>query len=397
MENEEKSGAGEITEVNPETPAPPRHRRFLFRTVSLLLGVLAALLLAEGGLRLFGIQPPVRRTKRVLTRGNLTFHCYPTNPHEAFRPLPEVSAGDWKLFTFMIPPTPLPLEKLQETPWCVEYRYSRVGFRDREYPQNPRPGVHRIVGIGDSFAMGEGVPLSRTLFKWMEALAPRTEIISAAMSGADFAQELEALPRIASDFRANRALVVFIANDIAMTGALADRQAYINDLINIRDEHLRAHESKAWYAGTPRILQLVGSTLEMGRVTRATIRWYLDAYDPKHNAENLEALAEGFRRLATLRDCRAVLVLYPLMEGLRSGYPLQPIHDSVMKMAETAGLPALDLAPTFRGRNPASMQVHPTDHHPNGRAHGIAAKAILEWLRRDVPGFLPAERSASEK
>ena len=47
-----------------------------------------------------------------------------------------------------------------------------------------------------------------------------------------------------------------------------------------------------------------------------------------------------------------------------------------------------DLAPVFAGRDTASLWVHSVDHHPNGKAHGLAAGAIAEWLRT-IPGFLP--------
>jgi hypothetical protein len=56
-------------------------------------------------------------------------------------------------------------------------------------------------------------------------------------------------------------------------------------------------------------------------------------------------------------------------------------------MAEGAGLRVLDLAPTFAGRPTASLWVHPCDHHPNGGAHAIAARAIAAWLEHDAPEF----------
>ena len=61
-------------------------------------------------------------------------------------------------------------------------------------------------------------------------------------------------------------------------------------------------------------------------------------------------------------------------------------------------MPVLDLAPFFEGRKTSALQVHPADHHPNGKAHRIAAEAIVGWLRDEVPGFLaPETRSGSEQ
>lgn len=88
--------------------------------------------------------------------------------------------------------------------------------------------------------------------------------------------------------------------------------------------------------------------------------------------------------------------MYPLMCGLENGYPLQPVHETVGRMARAAGLPVLDLAPIFRGKRTSEMQVHPTDHHPNGKAHHLAAKTIVAWLRSDVRGFLEKGDSPDE-
>jgi hypothetical protein len=52
------------------------------------------------------------------------------------------------------------------------------------------------------------------------------------------------------------------------------------------------------------------------------------------------------------------------------------------------GLPVLDLAPAFAGQRTEDLWVHPCDHHPNGRAHAIAGRALADWLQRGVPGFL---------
>ena len=84
-------------------------------------------------------------------------------------------------------------------------------------------------------------------------------------------------------------------------------------------------------------------------------------------------------------------MLYPLMLRFETEYPLTPVHDHVAAIAQNAGLPVLDLTSAFEGADTESLWVHPTDHHPNGKAHSIAAGAIVEWLKRDVPGFLSPE------
>jgi hypothetical protein len=132
----------------------------------------------------------------------------------------------------------------------------------------------------------------------------------------------------------------------------------------------------------------------MRRIVDGTIQWYLDCNDPAQNGANLQRLAAQIKALAEIPDCRVALVMYPLLESLEGDYPLQPLHDRVGQFARDAGLPVLDLVPVFRGQQTEKLWAHPTDHHPNSRAHAQAAKAIVEWLRQDVPGFLSAGEEA---
>jgi len=306
--------------------------------------------------------------------------------------------------SFMIPPDPIPLDKLGETPWCIEYRFSSNNLRDREFELTPSPGMVRIAGIGDSFAFGEGVPFDLSLFQQLESrLGSQVEILNAARPGFNTRQELDTLSKFRPYFHCHRALVVFVPNDVELTPELDQRQTFINDLINVRDTYLEEHESGLWYttnqyAKQSRLIRFVASRLEMRKIERETIQWYLDSYDPRFNQDNIDWMAEYFNGFAALPDCRVALVLYPLMESLESDYPFVSIHELVSKMAKAAGLPVLDLAPVFSGRNTVSLQAHPTDHHPNGKAHALAADAIATWLREDVSGFLkltPEEAAAA--
>ena len=357
------------------------------------MGLVVALLLVEAAMWVLRIEPERIRTKRLLinadTKPMLSYACYSSNPHGELRELPDTSQGKWVLINNMMQIAEVPLDRLPETPWCVEYRMSQMGIRDREYDVTPPAGVVRIPVFGDSFVLGEGVPIEKTLTRQtLRVLGPtKFELMNMGSSGWNTHRELQSLEMAVPHFRAKRAIVVFTANDVEITPELESRQEYINDLINIRDEHLDKHEEQAWYNGPSKLVRFVGSSLEMRRIGNETIQWYKDMYDERYNQANLVRFTSFLHRMGSRTDCEVAFVLYPLMEGLEGGYPLAEVHAKVAQMAKTAGMPVLDLAPAFEGQSTRDLWVHESDHHPNGKGHAIAAKALAEWLRT-LPGFL---------
>ncbi len=354
-------------------------RGLAFRAAAVGGGLAIGLLLFEIVLRAIGGDPGQLGYKFGLQTedGSASYLCYSSNPNGEFSPAPDVSSGAWELWQFL--GSPLPLSELAKTPWCVDMGRSSLGLRDREYTNVPPPGVTRIVGVGDSFAVGEGVPLDRTLFKQLEQrLGDGIEVVNAGKSGIDLAAAAAATPRVCNLLQARRGLVVVILNDIKMQRSLTRRGDEITGLFN----RSNLEPPSAW---TPRAYGVVSSFLRQRRVEASTFAWYRDAWDPRFNEDGLAEFRRSLERLRQNPHCEVALVIYPLIEGLDEGYPFTDIHDRIAEMAREVGLPVLDLAPAFEGADSESLHVHPTDHHPNGRAHAIAAEAIAEWLTASPP------------
>jgi hypothetical protein len=364
-------------------------RSALLHAALLVFGLASGLALTELVARALDLKPQSLRGKRYLIASDaLSYHCYASNPHGEMSPLPDTSRGSWRLLTTSL--TAVPLESARETPWCVEDRLSDQSLRDRHFDPQPPGGRTRVAMVGDSFVRGEGVPVERGLPRQVEALlgADRYEVANVGFVGVGTSDEVITVREAMARLHVSRVVLVFVPNDVRVTPELQQRQQSINDLINVRDEEAARHDATMWYSGGPRVLHLAGSAFEMRRLSRETVRWYLDSYDPAVNEPGLRQLAADFRALAEVPGGRVVVALYPLMYGLEGGYPLAPVHARVAQMVKDAGLPVLDLAPAFRGQSTRSLQVHPSDHHPNGKAHGIAARAIAEWLTRGHPSFL---------
>jgi lysophospholipase L1-like esterase len=77
--------------------------------------------------------------------------------------------------------------------------------------------------------------------------------------------------------------------------------------------------------------------------------------------------------------------LFPELYRLDSGHPFVEIHALVGEACAELGIPVLDLfAAAFRGRNPKALWVHPSDHHPNARAHRLAGEALAGFVREEL-------------
>lgn len=365
-------------------------KRLLLRIAIAVGGLLAGWLVAEIVLGFFEREP--LRTTRVLMRLDPPaemYYCYSSNPNGEFEALPDVAQGNWSYSDFSFETVRIPLDRIHETPYGVKTERSGQGLRDREYSPVPPPGVTRVACIGDSFVYGQGVPVDRTLPREMERLlGPGCEVVNAGRVNVDLHQEADFLPDVVNGLGCSRAIVVFMPNDIRMNAKLTFAQEYINDLVNIRDRYVAKRRREAWYSGHSRLLGAIGAAIDDARIKRETVQWYRDMYDPAINNMNINMLAEDLRRLAASPNCRVAFVIFPLLVDLEQIYPFQAAHDRVAEMARAAGLPVLDLAPAFKGIKTTSLHVHPSDHHPNGKAHAIAARAIVEWLRSDVEGFL---------
>ncbi len=371
-----------------KTPRP-----WWFKLGALLTGLLVGLIIAEVIVRAWAIEPARFVTKRQLVKNDETsplfYHCYADNPSSELSLTPDVTQGSWLLQEYTFEARELPLSRLSETPWCVEYRHSSKGIRDREYPPRQPDDRERLAIVGDSFVFGEGVPEPLSLPRQLERqLKHSMDCVNGGQVGSNAEQQQGIMDALIQHAECRRVIWVLIPNDVTLTPALARQQKYINDFVLLRDRYLEQERQRGWLLGRPRLLDLTATPFELARIRQDTLNWYLSCYSPNENGYNLHQLKLQMIAAAQRTDARVVLVIYPLLESLEQQYPLQPVHDVLLKMAGEASLPALDLAPTFTGQSTSKLWVDATDHHPNGTAHRMAAEAILKWLRQAQPDFV---------
>lgn len=349
-----------------------------FRVIAVALSLGVSAVVVEVALRLYPHELTEPLLQRVLINKDddprVEYHCFSEKINAGLVPVPDVSHGRWRLYG--VDSKRIPLDRLSETPHCVAYHLSRQGIRDREYSGAPPPGTLRIGGFGDSFAYGAGLPDRDGLFRQIEArLGPGYEVVNAARPGFNIINELEYAQRIVPEAGCQRALLVWIVNDMPVDGS---------ELATNFDRRTLKSENDA----DSRLGRFLRGAATSAKVGRETAEWYVDCYDPRFNGPNILRFQQCLREFAKLSCCRTAMVLYPLFQDNRDVYMYQRIHDLVASMAREAGLPVLDLAPIFLPRFDRALFLHPQDRHPSRLAHEIASKEIVRWLRDEVPGFL---------
>ena len=358
--------------------AGPRHRALIQNGALSLGSLLVGAFILEAALRALGFPSEEGLAARRIHDGRWTtlLDCYPSNPRGYFEidlRLPENDARYRRL-------APKRFDAIQRRhPWAVETRYNALRFRDT--PPGPKAkGVTRVVLFGDSFIEGQGVKAGDTtafvLQRLLERRAPgEFEVRNCGRRGLDFPELSDAFEAILP-LEPEVLVYGLVLNDALRPPEFQARQSYLHDWILDR-EHLPDDEEGPPTLWRPFLLDLVRGRVKAWRVGRETTRWYLEMWSDANPGwrETQARLLEMDRQLKS-RGGRLVVAPWPLLVGLEESYPFEAVHETIRRFCLARGLAYHDLLAAFRGRRTADFWVHPVDHHPNERAHLVAASSL---------------------
>jgi len=184
-------------------------------------------------------------------------------------------------------------------------------------------------------------------------------------------------------------LVIYgmVLNDPVQSPSFHARQAYLNDWIVDRSRMLEGRPSPRLGFFDSRVTAWMRERAGDLRVGHDTTRWYIDMFGEPNRAgwqgtqDELKQMNERMRE----RGGVLLVALWPLLVGLDGRYPFEPIHRTVARFCLASGIAESDLLPALRGREPASLWVHPIDMHPNEIAHRLAAAELAPAVRALAP------------
>ncbi len=249
--------------------------------------------------------------------------------------------------------------------------------------------VRTLPLLGDSFAFGDGLPISHSLGSLLADALPDTNVPTYGVPGADvlsvasqvdaFLTDLAREPKACTD-----AIYIFNFNDVVTAAGVTTFDGMIwND-----------HPSwlQRRYGPRTRLEKLLSLThtwwvlrhrLVRRQVTEQTSavyrEWYFGRGNQSGRTRTRQALVAMRDRLAA-RKIRLRVVLYPLLvEEAFGGYSFQDIHDEILAWCAEDGLACYDGAAAVLAAGPAkTLTVDRQDTHPNGVANRAMVRYVLD-------------------
>jgi len=261
------------------------------------------------------------------------------------------------------------------------------GFRSPYEDTRRRPGVRRVIALGDSFTWGSKIASSDST--WPALLEHRltqppagapTEVVNMGHSGFSTGNEAEMLRRIGWQFDPDLVIVQWLNNDAHVSLPNFRNQAHGPDAVSLVPPPYRI----GWIRNS-------GILVLLERVLTSRFLNVLDIGRSEF-APNAPGWLWEQRMFREMGDSAArngkpiLLVLYPYLFPGRwtmATYPQKEIHDMVAAAARKAGLEVLDLLPAFlsAGKDLKDWWGTAFDSHPGGAAQLLAARAIANYIQ----------------
>lgn len=332
---------------------PPRRG---LRAAAVVAGLLAAAGAAELVLRAthWGVSAPRKADYHFLRREGDPFWIFdPSNPPE----------HEWDGDPYgRLPPGAR-----------MTYPINSKGLRGDE----PDPARPKVLLVGDSFTFGEGVAVAGTFAARVErSLAgrfdPAPQVLNGGVPGYGTEAEAGRLPGWLAEFAPRAVVLVYVPNDpIPLEDAVGRRETTGRD-----DLLARGDDAPGLF-----LTRLVRGVIGRGAADREVEEWYLSYYFGERSSrwDAARAAIGGMRERSAAAKAKFGVVIFPLLHRLAER-PFARIHETVAAACAQMGVPVLDLTAALAREPESALWVHPADHHPDARAHELAAEAMTPFV-----------------
>jgi hypothetical protein len=365
--------------------------------LAFLGGLAVALWLLEAGARLLELPTapePLRLVEQLSPDGR--FHLrdrFGTGVvKQPVEGAPELLMGDYRpgsVFRFVYPSDP---RGAFDEDRAVVYHVNSRGFNGPEFVVPKPPGLFRVVGVGDSVTFGEGVRQEDCFVARLPALLTevrrggRVETVNMGVSGYNTMDELRYFELRRDELQPDLVILTYHVNDAYDEDEFGPQRWLLQEPV--------VQMPSWWPLSRSRALSAALYQLNRHHKSEATRELYLSQYGAdaelkQHDWSSSREALGRFAELSRREGFGLLVVIFPELYDL-DDYPFASVHDQVREVTARLDLPCLDLLSVFRGMDDQALWVHVSDHHPNERAHELAAQAILGFLVDEHPELLGA-------
>lgn len=245
-----------------------------------------------------------------------------------------------------------------------------LGFRDREHPVAKPPGVSRLLILGDSVSVGQGVRLRENTWpakvdQHLQEAGLPIELLNFAVTGYNTQQEVWTLHDKGLAYDPDLVMVGYCLNDRKRSDGgilptLLEREKQAEGVLRHRAHPLFMHSG---------LYRMARYRLAASQQPTPTI--YGDTVD-----ESFELLAE----MQAEHGFQVLLTVFPRF-GKMLNYRFPEEHARMEALAERLGFHYLDLLPAFQDcRRELVGKLAHDSYHPTAMGHGCAADEISRYV-----------------
>lgn len=278
----------------------------------------------------------------------------------------------------------------------VLMQINSLGYRGPEIVQPKPPARFRILALGDSITMGEGVQEEETFVRRLEADLrsdrPEVEVVNGGVGDTGTKEQVDGFRERGRLLDPDVIVVGFYLNDSrppwGFAGELGARgwlrrhsrlvDLLYKNLLFWRWIHEQGQERFAW-VGLRNTVDWQGDPGAFSMLVSAAKFDWGSAWDPA----SWSTLYQQFSELKTLAEGRKIVfVVFPVMYQVYSQHYDAAPQIFARNLAARLGFSYLDLLPLLRAHaNEAGDRLFYDDCHPTPAGHELIARDLADFMR----------------
>ena len=270
-----------------------------------------------------------------------------------------------------------------KVPNAIEMRRNEEQLRERPMAEFDAQNAKIVLVIGDSFGFGQGVRVAERFSNVLEIRlnqerpAERYQFFNACVPGMNIKQIARTMEHYVEYFaRVERVVYSFTLNDPFRSGRLLEMERELADFMHLRSN---AGATRFLAGRNSYTLRWFATRLERKQLSRDTVEWYRQLYKDNLGWTLTRKLLSKMKKSCADKGIEFSLVVFPVFYQLEA-YPLTEVHETLGALAQQEGIHYVDLLAQFAGKDERDYWVHPTDFHPNSRAHREAGDFLYDAI-----------------